>query len=97
MNNDSGARLGAMNQTRRPSARWARRAPQAVSVGLLVMATVAGVHLGIAGPAVSPVSPAAIAARYGTPRAAVPAVPPAVAQVMPQGRQHGQHDRGAHA
>ncbi len=78
MNTDSGARLGTMNQARRPTARWARRTSRAVSVGLLAMATIAGVHLGLGGPAVSPVSPAAIAARYG--------VPPVVAQVLPWGR-----------
>jgi len=97
MNNDIGARLGAMNQARQPSARRARWASRAVSVGLLAIATVAGVHLGLGGPAVSPVSPAAIAARYGAPRATAPAVSPVVEQVVPQGRQRGRHDGGAHA
>src|SRR6476660_8753807 len=86
MNDDIGARLGAMNQSRR-SVRRARRAPRVVSVGLLVMATAMGVHLGLGGPAVSPVSPAAIAARYGAPPAAAPALSPVVAQVTPRRRQ----------
>jgi len=91
MNDDLDARLSAMNQTRRL---WTRRAPHAVSVGLLMMATMMGVHLGLDGPAVSPVSPAAITARYGAPPTGVPVVPPVVEQVMLLRHEHGQHDGG---
>jgi hypothetical protein len=93
MNSDIGARWGATNRARRPAVRRARLAPRALSAGLLVMATVMGVHLGLGGPAVSPVSPGAIAARYGEPPPAAPA-PPMVEPVVPQGRQRGRHDRG---
>lgn len=86
MNDNSIARLGARTQS--------RRAQRAVSAGLLAMATVAGVHLGLGGPAVSPVSPVAIAARYGAPPVAVAAMPPVVQRVVPQGRQRGRHDGG---
>ena len=76
MNSDSDARSGVINLARWSAVRRPRRAPQAVSIGLLVLATVMGVHLGIGGPEVSPVSPAALAARYGTPPAGAPAPPP---------------------
>lgn len=79
MTNDIDARSGAIDPARRSAMRRSRRAPQVVSIGLLVMATVAGVHLGSDGPEVSPVSPAAIAARYGTPPIGPPAMPPAAA------------------
>ncbi len=97
MNKTIGSRWGAINQTRHSSTRRAGGARRAVSLGLLVLATVMGVHLGLDGPAVSPVSPAAIAARYGAPRANPPAPPPVVARTKPQGHGHDLHDGRAHA
>jgi hypothetical protein len=64
MNNPSGAAQGAARPTRR-----ARRVPRAATVGLLALATVMGVRLGLDAPEVSPVSPPALAARYGAPPA----------------------------
>lgn len=83
MNDDIDARSGAISQPRRQTARRVRRVPQAVSVGLLVAATVLGVHLGLDGPAVSPVSPVAIAARYGPPPGGAPAPPSEMAAAPP--------------
>jgi hypothetical protein len=45
------------------SGRWVRWLKRAMSASLLTTATVIGVQLGLGAPAVSPVSPAAIAAR----------------------------------
>jgi hypothetical protein len=73
-----GARLGALQVSAfcvfQPSLslgpRWIKRL---LTVGLLMVATIAGIRLGLAGPAESPVSPAAIAARYGAPPTALAA------------------------
>ncbi|MFN8514490.1 MAG: hypothetical protein U0232_24375 [Thermomicrobiales bacterium] len=67
-----------------PRRRRMRGASRAASIGLLALATIAGVRLGLDAPAVSPVSPAAIAARYGgLPPGA--AAPPAGSAAMPSG------------
>jgi predicted anti-sigma-YlaC factor YlaD len=81
----------------RAPARWVRWTKRAMSISLLAVASVMGVHLGTGAPDVSPVSPAAIAARVGTPPtdAGVPlAVPAGVTQAVPV-RHGGGHHRGA--
>jgi hypothetical protein len=94
MNTVIGAQWGTMHQARQSTVRRTRRASRAMSVGLLVLATVLGVRLGLGGPTVSPVSPAAIAARYGAPPPAALAQRPVAEQGMQRGRQRDEHGRG---
>jgi hypothetical protein len=87
-----GARLGAFQLGAfcvfRPSLRlgprWIKRL---LTAGLLVVATVVGIRLGLAGPAESPVSPAAIFARYGAPPTALAAgaTPPSSVEIQDRG------------
>ena len=69
MNRDYSARPGAPNQPDRAGTRRPRRVPRAVTVGVTALATTADVHLDLNVPSQSPVSPTALAARYGPPSA----------------------------
>jgi hypothetical protein len=90
MNSDLDFQPAPLDHDRLQSARRVRGL-QSVSVGLLVLATAAGVRLGLGAPTVSPVSPAAIAARYGSPppgpvvapQVVVAATPPAEVLAAP--------------
>ena len=82
MNSEMGARQGAMDHAAR-SVRRPRRVPRAVTVGLLALATVMGVHLGLDAADVSPVSPPALAARYGPPPGMPEASPTEIAPAPP--------------
>jgi hypothetical protein len=109
MDNEIDAKPGTMSGAVPLPVRRTRRAPQAVSIGLLAVATIMGVHLVLDAPTISPVSPAAIAARYGLPSPEIAAASPAApdtaqADAAPatqmadsrgvQGRQRGRHDGG---
>ena len=112
MHNELAAQPGTISRAEPRPARRVRRAPRAVSVGLLAVATLMGVHLGLDAPTVSPVSPAAIAARYGSPPPALAAIPPADPEAAQadaasaaqgdngrgtsQGHQRGRHDGEGH-
>ena len=83
MSDDLIVRSGARQRAGRMSSGRVRWGARAISGGVLVLATVMGVRLGLDAPAVSPVSPAALAARYGAPPTEAPGAPPIEAAAIP--------------
>lgn len=83
MSDDLAARSGVPPRADRLPTERVRWGMRAVSGGVLVLATVMGVRLGLDGPAISPVSPTAMTARYGAPPARAPAGPPVEAAAAP--------------
>jgi hypothetical protein len=75
-------------------ATWARFR-QAVTIGVFVIATVAGIGFGVAAPEVSPVAPAVAAAQIAAP-AIIPAGPPAVVDTAPGRRGGNPGGAGGH-
>lgn len=84
MARQAGLPTDTQDQPKLARRRRRRRVSRAASIGLLALATVAGVRLGFDAPTISPVSPSAIAARYGgLPPGSAP--PPAGPPSMPLG------------
>ena len=75
-------------------ASWARFR-QAVTIGVFVIATVAGIGVGVAAPEVSPVAPALAAAQIAAP-AIIPAASPAAADGAPGRRGGNPGGAGGH-